>query len=327
MKISENVGKYIFSGLLISSLVVVYVNYASKKENPDEAEFKLIQRYLANNSSLARSDKPVLWIHNEYDLNDRNWLSFGSRNTNELNKPLVYLSIDSIIKKCDKSFNICLIDDNSFVNLIPGWNIDLETIPEPNRKHYRLLAILHLLYLYGGMHVPSTLLCFDDLIKIYDKYTSNDNFFVSECLPTSILSDRTQSFPSLKVKGSLKNNEYILKFIHDLEYHFIKSLTSESAFKGSVEKHLLEFSKEGNCNIVPGKVFGYFDNMNSPITVSELMTDSPITLNKNNIALDIPVDDIISSKYHNWMSKISIDEIPNANNNIGYLFHKIYCLN
>ena len=166
MNINPETGKIIFSALLVSSVIILYFNY-SHVEKTDDVEFNLIQQYLVNNSKIARSDKPVLWIHNDYKLNDRNWKSFGSRNTNELNKPIVYLTIDSMIKKCDKSFNICLIDDNSFNNLIPGWNIDLETIPEPNRKNYRQLGFLHLLYVYGGIHVPSSMLCFNNLIDIF----------------------------------------------------------------------------------------------------------------------------------------------------------------
>ena len=204
MNINPETGKIIFSALLVSSVIILYFNY-SHVEKTDDVEFNLIQQYLVNNSKIARSDKPVLWIHNDYKLNDRNWKSFGSRNTNELNKPIVYLTIDSMIKKCDKSFNICLIDDNSFNNLIPGWNIDLETIPEPNRKNYRQLGFLHLLYVYGGIHVPSSMLCFNNLIDIFTDNVSNDNFFVTESLPTSVLSNQTQIFPTLKIIGSMKN--------------------------------------------------------------------------------------------------------------------------
>uniref|UniRef100_A0A6C0LHA0 Nucleotide-diphospho-sugar transferase domain-containing protein n=1 Tax=viral metagenome TaxID=1070528 RepID=A0A6C0LHA0_9ZZZZ len=324
MNINPETGKIIFSALLVSSVIILYFNY-SHVEKTDDVEFNLIQQYLVNNSKIARSDKPVLWIHNDYKLNDRNWKSFGSRNTNELNKPIVYLTIDSMIKKCDKSFNICLIDDNSFNNLIPGWNIDLETIPEPNRKNYRQLGFLHLLYVYGGIHVPSSMLCFNNLIDIFTDNVSNDNFFVTESLPTSVLSNQTQIFPTLKIIGSMKNNPNILELLRDLETHYTTSLTNESTFKGSVEKHVHMFALEGKCNIVPGQTFGYFDENNMPISISELMSDAPISLSETTVAIEIPVDEIIENKNRNWMSKLEIDELPHVNNNIGYLLHKQYC--
>ena len=31
---------------------------------------------------------------------------------------------------CGNSFNICLIDDNSFKNILPDWNINLDIVKE-----------------------------------------------------------------------------------------------------------------------------------------------------------------------------------------------------
>lgn len=326
MKIDPTVGKYVFSALIVSSMALIFTNYYMKTtQKTDNIEFDLIQQYLVNKSSLAKSDKPILWIHNEYKLNDRNWLSFGSRNTNELNKPIIYLTIDTIIKKCDKSFNICLIDDNSFKNLIPGWNIDLDTVPEPNKKKYRLLAMLHLIYIYGGLHIPSSLLCFKNLESIFTKYTSPDTFVVSEGKPNSIISEHSCYFPSFNIFGGIKNNHNLLQLIKILENKIMKNLNSEMEFKGSLEKELLSFIDDNKCNIIPGKILGYYDNNNKPISIQMLMSDEEIKLSNNNIAINIPIDEIINSKNFDWFSKLTLDELPKVNNNIGYLLNKLYC--
>ena len=109
-KISKKTGRIIFSGVLVTSLVLIGYNYINTFDKTDEnkIQFETIKKYLVNSSSLAKSNKPILWIHNDYKLNDRNWQSFGSRNSNELNKPIIYSTVHSVIKKCDKSFNIYL---------------------------------------------------------------------------------------------------------------------------------------------------------------------------------------------------------------------------
>ena len=47
----------------------------------DENHFALVKKYLLNDSSLARSNLPILWIHVEGEINARWWESFYSRNT------------------------------------------------------------------------------------------------------------------------------------------------------------------------------------------------------------------------------------------------------
>lgn len=326
MKIDPTIGKYVFSAFILSSAALIFTNYYMKaNKKSDNIEFELIQQYLVNKSSLAKSEKPILWIHNDYQLNDRNWLSFGSRNTNELNKPILYLTIDTMIKKCDKSFNICLIDDNSFYNLIPGWDINLDAVPEPNKQKYRLLALLHLVYIYGGLHVPSSLLCFNNLINIFSDYVSEDTFVVSESIPTSIVSEQTSHFPNFNVFGALKNNNTLLKLINTLEHKVLRNLTDEMKFRGSLEKELLHLIDDKKCNVIPGKILGYYDKNNKPITLHMLMSDEEIELSKNNVAIYLPVNEIIQSKHYDWFSKLNLDELPKANNNIGYLLNKLYC--
>ncbi len=324
MKISEDTGKYIFSGLLVVSAILITFNFTKTSAKEKDVEFELIKKYLVSNSSLARSDKPIIWLHNNYEINDRNWLSFGSRNSKELNKPIIYLTTNSIIKKCDKSFNICIIDDNSFANLIPGWTTDLDRVPEPSRKHYRFVGFLHLLYIYGGLLLPTSFLCFDDLINVFNDHSKN-KMFVTESVPKSILSESTNSFPTGDIIGTKKQNPSIGKLISLFEEQYMSSLTSESEFMGFIEKRLYEMIKNNECNLVSGNVFGYFDSKKGAIMISDLMSDVPIQLSKKNLGINIPVDEIMERKKYNWINKLNLDDIPNANNNIGYLLKKMYC--
>ncbi len=329
MKLNQEPGTLIFSGLIVLSVLLASFNYINSLTPKDEKDiqFKLIQQYLVNNSSLAKSDKPILWLHNDYELNSRSWESFGSRNTNELNKPIIYLTVNSIIINNDKSFNICVIDDNSFNNLIPGWNIDLEKISTPNKEYYRNIAFLHLLYIYGGMTIPSSFLCFNNLIDIYNNFTKEDKFFVTECYPKSIFADDVISVPCMKIIGSKKNNNNILNLINIFENHFTNSFTDESNFKGIISRFLITSIDNKNCKLVSGKLFGYFDKDNSPILQSDLITEKPIEFHDKYVGVEIPIDEIIKRKHHSWFANIDIDNLPDVNNNIGYLLKKIYCSN
>ena len=101
------------------------------KNNDDIEQYELVKKYLLNDSSLAKSKKPIIWIHMVYDINSRWWPSFSSRNTDCLNQPYLYLTIKSIIDKCGEDFNICLIDDDTFSNIIPGWATNLNMVADP----------------------------------------------------------------------------------------------------------------------------------------------------------------------------------------------------
>jgi hypothetical protein len=139
-------------------------------------DYTLIKKYLLNESPLYGYDKPKLWIHTKYELNARNWKSFQSRSSTELNQPYIYLTVKSIVLHCGKDFNICLIDDDTFSKLIPSWNIDMNRVAEPKKSQYRDYGMAQLLYLYGGMVVPNTFVCRRNLKDFYYDGIQNTPF-------------------------------------------------------------------------------------------------------------------------------------------------------
>jgi hypothetical protein len=154
---------------------------------------ELIQKYLLNDSSLTKNNKPILWIHIEFDKNARSWESFGSRTSDNLNQPYQYLTIRNIIDHCGESFNVCLIDDDSFINIIPEWRTRVEHLPRPLRSHIRDLALATILHIYGGFLLPSSFICFETFalraLTGFSFVIANRTFFVwilssSMCLNT-----------------------------------------------------------------------------------------------------------------------------------------------
>ena len=158
-----------FNNLVILFFILIVVGFLYRRfedkrireENNDNNE--AIQNYLLDDVTLAKSKKPILWIHIPYEYNLRNWLSFGSRSSFNLNQPYLYLTVKSIIKQCDKSFTVCIFDDNAFQRLIPGWDINMNSITDPILANMRTLGFMKLLYIYGGLMCPISFLCMKNL--------------------------------------------------------------------------------------------------------------------------------------------------------------------
>ena len=176
-----------------------------------------INKYLFKDKTLDKSKKPILWIHLPHEYNSRHWLSFGSRNTDELNQPYLYLTVKTIIKNCDESFKIVMIDDGSFEKLIPNWNINMNLLGDPMKCYVRQLAMAKLIYNYGGVNVPISFLCFKDLIGLYNRGTNDDTMFVCENYDLNITSTNKLFYPNAGFMGAKKENETVKQFIDFME--------------------------------------------------------------------------------------------------------------
>jgi hypothetical protein len=192
-----------FTNLFILFFILIVVGFLYKRfedkrmreENRDN--YEAIQKYLLDDVTLAKSKKPILWIHIPYEYNSRQWLSFGSRSSFDLNQPYLYLTVKSIIEQCDKSFTICIIDDNAFKRLIPGWDINMTTISHPILANMRTLGLNKLIYIYGGILCPISFLCIRDLIGLYDKGVRGDKMFMCESTNRNITSTDFDYYPNL----------------------------------------------------------------------------------------------------------------------------------
>ena len=107
-----NYSKYLVTIAVVIGTGMLYRRYQdSEKRKLSKENYELIKKYILNDSSLANLKKPILWVHIPYSKNAREWDSFGSRMTYNLNQPYLNLTIKTMIDKCGKSFHICLIDD------------------------------------------------------------------------------------------------------------------------------------------------------------------------------------------------------------------------
>ena len=128
--------RYISILIILTVLGVLYEKY-KLKFMPDEElqKYDLIKKYLLNGDEDL-GGKPILWIHSTHEINARNWPNFFSRNTTNLNQPYILSCLETIVKNCGESFNICLIDDSSFLKLLPKLGYSSKKVGQSNKIPY-----------------------------------------------------------------------------------------------------------------------------------------------------------------------------------------------
>jgi len=309
---------YLYSFILVIGSGFLYNRY--KKQNEEDEgmqQYALVKKYLLNDSSLAKSKKPIIWIHMTYDVNARWWPSFNSRNTTDLNQPYIYLILKSIIDMCGKNFHICLIDDDTFSNILPGWTVDLNMVANPIKTKIRELALAKVLYNYGGFLVPNSFLCFQDLSQTYLDCTRNNKMFVGELIDRNSTSNQVNYFPNTKIMGCEKECMMMKEYIAYLETLNSTDFTDESNFLGASARWCNEKIQHGQMNLLPGENLGVKDIMERPVTLERLMGNTFIDLHGLVKGLYIPADELLRRTAFQWFARLSAKQALETDTIIG----------
>ncbi len=296
--------------IFVSKLYNKYKKYYLEDENIKH--YNIVNKYLLNNNSLAKNNKPYLWIHNIFEINSNNWSSFGSRNTKCMNQPYKYMTIKSIIDKCSNDFNVCVIDDNIFTKIIPKWNIDINLIAEPLKTNIRKLAISQILYIYGGLLVSDSFICYKSLFDLYKKGVENDKLLVND---PNVLSINNKT--NIKFIGCKKNNKVMKDYILKLEKINSTDFTLENKFLQEENKF---FNCNKNVNIIPNQYIGINDADNIKITLDKLMGNTYFELIDDVYGLYIPDEDILKRTKYQWFSRLSTEQILLSDTMLGKYF-------
>lgn len=302
---------------LLSVGVIFTASYfANKLKQPFETndEYEMIRNYVLNDSPLYGYNRPKLWIHSQYQVNSRKWKSFGSRNSTDLNQPYLHLVIQSIINHCGDDFHICLIDDESFSKLIPSWDVDITNMAEPHKQLFRELAMMKVLYHYGGMIVPNSLLCMKNLKPLYDQQTANNTVFACEAVNKSVDLIKHTKQPlfsaSTYVMGSPKNHESLTEIINYLENRNAHShFTDEYQFKNDVATYLRHMTEHGKLVVLDGAIIGVKSANGKPIILDQLMEQQPLDLIPNAIGLYIPSNELLVRTKYQWFVALSEENV------------------
>jgi len=279
--------------LIVFAIISKYLYYQYKQSEDlfeSQEHYKLVSEYFIDK---GHKQKPILWIHSSTELNSRNWESFMSRSSTKLNQPYLQLTMKFIYDHCKESFNICLINDDSFASLL-SWNIDLPDIADPMKSHYRTLGLSMLLYEYGGMVVPQSFLCKKNLLPLQKPV-----FFMEE--KNTGVSDHVY-LPNTHFMGCKKKNTTMKRFIAYQEQLY-KERTEQSDFIGNT---LLWLQREGVG--VDGKWIGVKKIDESPVLIDDLLGSSDISLPEH-YGIYINQEEILRRPKYSWFARLSIPQL------------------
>ena len=313
------VANYIILTIIIIALGILYQKYLEKNSQYSSVDsYNEITKYLMNDQTLDKNKKPILWIYIPHEYNSRNWSSFGSRSSTDINQPYLYLTVKTIIKHCDESFNICLIDDDSFTKLIPGWNIKLNLLTEPMGGYIRQLALTKILYHYGGINVPISFLCFKDLIGLWKKGTNETKthghqMFVCENYDMNITSTSNMFYPNAQFMGAKKHNDTIKQFIHYMEQHISSDYTAQTSFLGNFDEWCNHKIHKHMMRLIPGTDVGTKTIDDEPVTVETLLGEDYIHFYSGMYGIWIPDKMILKRNHYEWFARMNPEQIFQSN--------------
>lgn len=326
---------------IVIMVIGFFYNKYKKTVDVDEQyqDNELIQKYLLNDSTLIRNNKPVLWVHLEFDKNARNWENFHSRTSENLNQPYQYLTIRGLIEMCGESFNVCLLDDEAFTRIIPEWRTRVDHLPKPLRSHMRELAMANILYLYGGFTIPSSFICFYDLRRLYDAHLEQSNVVIGELRSVSSIASESQYSPSTKILGCRKNDPLMKEYSEYLDQLVSKDYTSDMDFTGEPSRWWMSklnkpnqscFGFEENqiqpkqqdiskykVSLIPAEELGAKTTTNKPILLEDLLGDVDVRISPTSAGIYIPDQEILKRNKFQWFARLSPSQVLESNTLIG----------
>lgn len=252
---------------------------------------------------LTRSSKRKLWIHLPLEKNSRKWSNFGSRSSYDLNLDYIALCIKSIIDYCGQYYDIILFDDSNFNNLLPDQNVDYNKLSGELLEKYRQYSLLKILYTYGGVLMPHSMIMRKSIISI-DK---ENTFYVSEIPNQGENSSLGEYIYSTKMMGSNANNPILGDFLNKYSDNCLKDLTNECKY---FSEQLL---KKMDIPMLNGKIIGTKTKDEKPILLEDLMESKPIDLDSSHIGIYIPHDELIRRTKYNWYVYLTSEQVLEAN--------------
>lgn len=321
---NKNFKHYAFALSLV--MIASYVGNKFKQNFAEQTndEYELIRKHLLNDTPLYGFNKPKIWIHTKYEINARNWKSYGSRNSKELNQPYLHFTIQSIIDHCSNDFHICLIDDHTFSKLIPGWEVDVSSLPEPIKSQYRQVALLKLINTYGGIIVPNSFVCLSSLKPLYNTIVENNKVFVSERTNRIITTSKSEEYtPDTYFMGCNKNDPCVSDLINLLNTKMESSHHSNEPFiTGFINTWCEKQIEAGKMHLVTGNKLGIRDNNNKSIIIDDLMQDKILNLHESCLGVYIPADEMLNRNKFNWFAALTRNQILKSKLAISYVIRE-----
>ena len=274
--------------------------YFTDMDNKDD--YSMVKKYVLNDAALYGDNRPKIWVHSKYEVNARKWKNFQSRNSTDLNQPYLYITIQSIVNHCGDDFHICLIDDDTFGKLIPSWDMDLSITPEPMRSRYRNIAMLQLLYMYGGIIMPNSTLCLKSMYPLYEQGIQENKPFIFEKYRRST---QDEIFvPDLQMMGAKKHDPVIQEMIEQLNtLEKAGHYTIETNVLGEMESWCSKKIHTQEMTLYDGNMIGVKTKIGKPILLEHLMSDGFLDIEDTQLyGINIPSKELLKRQKYSWFA-------------------------
>ena len=313
-----------FIALFIIFIILMLLYQRILERHPINYDnYEGIKKYLLTEAKLTNNNnKPILWIHIPYEYNARNWSSFGSRSSEELNQPYLNLTVQSIIKHCDNSFNICIIDDNTFQNLLPNWSIDMNKISSPVKDNIRRLGIAKLIHTYGGMSVPISFLCLKNLHELYLQGTNKNTMFVCENINQNITASNYLFCPDANFIGANKDSNILSEYIEFIQRTISSNYSAELKFLGECDRWISNKIQKNKITLIYGTYVGTKTINSEQVNIEKLLGEDDIDFNENMYGIWIPNNILLSRRHYEWFVSLTPEQIFNSNFILATYFSK-----
>jgi len=292
---------YLFFGVIIIMITISIFFYYRNEYLEEKIEFHNetidIDAYFYSDSYVKQSKQRKLWIHIPFEKNSRKWDNFGSRTSTDLNLAYMILCMKSIIDYCGSSYDIIIIDDTNFSDLLKN-DIDMGKLSGALKDKYREMCLMQILYEYGGVMVPASLY----LRKNIKEIDRNDVWYVAEIGNQENVA-YSPMYPATIFTGSPPKNAELKAYI---QYY-------SEEIKNDFGEQSLHFSKNymrtHNIAYLDGKLIGVKDKFDKPIKLEDLMENKQIMLDDKHIGIYIPHSELIKRNKYNWFCSLSAEDV------------------
>jgi len=307
----SNLMKYALMIGIVLTASIFSNKFKSVFDSPSD-EYELIRKYLLNDNPLYGFNRPKLWVHTKYEYNARVWKNFGSRSSHDLNQPYIHLTVKTLINHCGKDFNICLIDDESFQQLIPNWTTKLSAIPEPQRQFHRQLAMMELVHMYGGLVVPNSFVCVKNLFPMYkDTLDKNNRPFVVEQVNPYVSRSKKTFVPNPAMLGANKRDPVIQSLCEYLKQVCNRPMlgSDQLEFSGLISQWCTE-----KMTLLDGIYVGAKTSHGKTVVLEDLMQQKELDVPDDLLyGVVIQADALLTRPKYQWFAALPTEEVLKVN--------------
>jgi len=277
---------------------------ANQTVPPGEVREALDSRLLERVS--LKTGQPNLWIH----LGTRKFLphSAGTQfpvaafDTTKIDEvpAIEQLCAYSVMYHNSRDFNVIMVSDDDLPRLLPGWSVNLEAVPEAARALVRKIAMLRVVYYYGGMLVPSTFAAtapFSQVLSTPSKLPG-DVILAFDAPATGV--DQGGMFaPSAQFLYSTALNPTVQALVDRLS---VKTGTEAqtSAFHDLISEDMSQLEKEGKVRALPGGLVGTRDADGKAVSLAESIEG--FTRDSKSVGVWIP-ERVFEIRKYGWLMK------------------------